>query len=113
MMILTYVYKFLKMAFAQCFFNAFLADKTQTMSIKGGNTPIYQDDGRLKMAQSLQHQHPDVVKIVWKWGRWQHQVDYRSFKRNKLIRKRGIVIPKKPNEYGMKLARKASNHHLS
>lgn len=74
------------------------------MTMKGGNTDeLYQGDGRLRMAQSLQQQHPDVTKIVRKWGRWQHQVDYRPFKRNKLRLKPGIVLPDRPNEYGMKL----------
>ena len=57
------------------------------------------------MAQSLQQQHPDVVEITRKWGRWQHQVDYRPFKRNRLIRKEGIVIPEGVNNYGMKLVK--------
>ena len=66
-------------------FYAFLAEKRATMSMGGGNTDeLYQGDGRLEMARSLQRQHPDVVKITRKWGRWQHQVDYRPFKANKL-----------------------------
>ncbi len=87
-------------------FNAFLADKINTMKVQGGNTPIYQGDGRLKMAQSLQAQHPDVVKIAWKWGRWQHQVDYRPFKKNRPILKKGVVIPDEPNNYGMVLRKR-------
>lgn len=60
-------------------------DKLATMTIKGGNTDeLYKDDGRLLMAQSLQEQHPDVVTVIKKWGRWQHQVDYKGFKNNKL-----------------------------
>jgi hypothetical protein len=55
------------------------------------------------MAQSLQRQHPDVVKITRKWGRWQHQVDYRPFKKNRLIRKPGVEIPEGVNNYGMQL----------
>lgn len=51
------------------------------------------DDGRLKMAQSLVEQHPDVTKIVQKWGRWQHHVDYRPFARNKLKPIPGAVLP--------------------
>lgn len=87
---------------------AFVAKKIATMTMKGGNTEaLYklngEADGRLLMAQSLQRQHPDVVKITRKWGRWQHQVDYRPFKGNKLIRKPGVVIPDEPNEYGMVL----------
>ena len=87
---------------------AFVCKKMTTMRMKGGNTEdLYklsgQKDGRLLMAQSLQAQHPDVVKIVWKWGRWQHQVDYRQFKANKLIKKEDIIIPKGVNNYGMVL----------
>jgi len=78
------------------------------MTIKGGNTEeLYkldgQKDGRLLMAQSLQQQHPDVVKITRKWGRWQHQVDYRPFKANRLIKKEGIIVPEGVNNYGMVL----------
>ena len=94
-------------------FVAFLADKTATMTMKGGNTEdLYKldgQDGRLLMAQSLQKQHPDVVKIARKWGRWQHQVDYRPFKNNQLIRKPDIIIPEGPNEYGMKLVKREEN----
>lgn len=98
----------LKDGWCTVLFNAFLARKQQTMTAKGGNTEeLYrlngQADGRLLMAQSLQQQHPDVTKIVRKWGRWQHQVDYRPFKKNRLIRKPGVEIPDGPNEYGMKL----------
>lgn len=98
--------RILKDGFCTILFIAFLADKMETMSLKGGNTSIYEGDGRLKMAKSLQHQHPDVVKITRKWGKWQHQVDYRPFKQNKLIRKKGIIIPDEADEYGMKLIKR-------
>ncbi len=93
-------------------FNAFLCDKQTTMVMKGGNTDeLYRQnaefDGRLEMARSLQRQHPDVVKIARKWGRWQHQVDYRPFKGNALIRKPGIEIRPGVNEFGMKLVQVA------
>lgn len=84
----------------------FLAKKVTTLTMKGGNTDeLYQGDGRLRMAQSLQRQHPDVTKIAWKWGRWQHQVDYRPFKKNKPRLRPGVVIPDEPNNYGMVLRR--------
>jgi hypothetical protein len=85
-------------------FNAFLAGKSQTMTMKGGNTDeLYQDDGRLKMAQSLQEQHPDCVKITRKWDRWQHHVDYGQFSRNKLVLNSGRKIPETSDNYGMEL----------
>lgn len=96
----------LKAGLCVVLFQAFLAEKLTTMTVKGGNTPIYAGDGRLKMAQSLQQQHPDVVKIAWKWGRWQHQVDYRPFKNNRPILRPGVVIPDSPNNYGMVLRKR-------
>ena len=99
----------LKDGWCTVLFYAFIADKKATMTMKGGNTEeLYKldnADGRLLMAQSLQRQHPDVVKITRKWGRWQHQVDYRPFKANKLILKEGIEIPEGVNNYGMKLVK--------
>lgn len=98
----------LKDGWCTVLFNAFLARKAQTMTMKGGNTDeLYKDDGRLLMAQSLQQQHPDVTTITRKWGRWQHQVDYRPFKSNQLILKEGVEIPKGVNNYGMKLTKLA------
>ena len=44
------------------------------------------------MALSLQEQHPDIVKVVWKFNRWHHQVDYSKFKSNKLIRKPNLNL---------------------
>lgn len=91
----------LKDGWCTILFNAFLAGKVTTMRMKGGNTDqLYADDGRLKMAQDLVDQHPDVSRISWKFGRWQHHVDYKPFKTNKLIRK-DIEIPDGNNEYGM------------
>lgn len=94
----------LKDGWCTVLFNAFLADKMTTMIMKGGNTDeLYKEDGRLKMAQSLQEQHPDVCRVSWKFGRYQHHVDYRPFKANKLIKKEGLIIPQGVNNYGMKL----------
>jgi hypothetical protein len=84
-------------------FNAFLIMKSTTMTVKGGMTPHYLGDGRRKMAEELAAKHPDVTTITRKWGRWQHQVDYSRFAKNKLIRRSDIVIPEGVNNYGMEL----------
>ena len=69
------------------------------MTLKGGNTDeLYADDRRLKMTKSLQVQHPDICTITWKFGRWQHQVDYTVFAKNKLIKKKDIVIKEGVNK---------------
>jgi hypothetical protein len=92
----------LKDGWCTILFNAFLTLKSQTMTMKGGNTDeLYKDNGRLMMAQSLVDQHPDIVKVSWKWGRYQHSVDYSSFKKNKLILKKDINIFDGVDNYGM------------
>jgi hypothetical protein len=95
----------LKDGWCTILFNAFLIDKSTTMTKKGGNTEdLYMiEDGRLKMAQSLKDQHPDVTKIIKKWGRWQHSVDYRKFKKNRLIKKENYSALDGINNYGMEL----------
>jgi hypothetical protein len=96
--------RILKDGYCTVLFQAFLCNKQATMTMKGGNTDeLYQGDGRLEMAKSLQDQHPDIVKVTKKWGRYQHHVDYSSFKKNKLILKPGVVIPEGINNYGMVL----------
>jgi hypothetical protein len=76
----------LKDGWCTVLFNAFLAKKLPTMQMKGGNTDeLYQGKGRLEMAKSLQKQHPALVKIAWKWGRPQHSINYRVFRKNELI----------------------------
>ena len=71
------------------------------MTMKGGNTDeLYQGDGRLKMAESLKQQHPGITDVTWRWGRWQHVVDY-SLCNNKLKLRKGVRIPDGVNNYGM------------
>ena len=93
----------LKDGWCTILFQAFICDKATTMTMTGGNTEdLYEiQDGMLKMAQSLVDQHPDIVKISWKFNRWQHQVNYRPFKLNKLIKKPNLNITNIVNNYGM------------
>jgi hypothetical protein len=104
----------LKDGWCTVLFNAFLAMKKTTMSMKGGNTDeLYrgvgserkEDDGRWKMTESLRKQHPDIVKVTQKWGRWQHSVNYSVFRNNELKLKKGIVVPDRVNNFGMILER--------
>ena len=95
----------LKDGWCTVLFNTFLAAKMQTMTMKGGNlTELYQDEGRLRMAESLVEQHPDVTRITERWGRPQHLVDYSGFqKRNRLKLRDGVVVPEGIDNYGMVL----------
>ena len=110
--------RFLKAGYCMVLFNAFLAEKSVTMTMEGGNTDeLYKQDsdfdGRLEMARSLQKQHPDITKITRKWGRWQHHVDYKPFKRNRLVRRKGATIPDGVDNYGMVLAKKELTPRLT
>ena len=91
----------LKGGWCTMLFYAFLQEKQSTMTMKGGNTDELYKNGRLEFAESLQKQHPDVTRVTWKFGRWHHQVDYRRFENNKLIKKKGLNIPEGINNYGM------------
>jgi len=95
----------LKAGWATITFNCFLQNKMHTMSVNGGNTPIYTTgDSREKFVDSLVEQHPDVTSKVWRYGRWHHDVDYRRFKFNnpKLKEKFKLRLGEKTiNNYGM------------
>lgn len=93
----------LKAGWCTVAFNAFLQDKQVTQSMRGGNTDTIYVNGTLEKSKMLVREHPDVARLVWKFGRWHHHVDYRRFKKNRLKLKPGIVIPQGVNEYGMKL----------
>lgn len=96
----------LKAGWCTVLFVAMLQNKVATQRFGGGNTAeFYAAEGTLPKSRMLVEQHPDVSRLVWKWNRWHHHVDYRRFKRNRLILKPGVVIPDEPNEYGMKLVR--------
>ena len=101
-------------------FNAFLQGKCATQTVKGGNTAEFYHvegdvdktnwrDGQLNAtgtinkSQMLQDLHPDVAKVVWRYGRWHHYVDYSPFKKNELRLKEDIHIVNRVNNYGMKL----------
>ena len=91
-------------------FNAFLQGKVTTQRMSGGNhEQFYSKNGTYPKSKMLEEMHPDVAKVVWKFNRYHHYVNYKPFKNNKLIKKSGIkflqeLSPKnKINNYGMKL----------
>ena len=65
-------------------FNNFLQEKAGTQTLQGGNTEeFYNDEGTYNKSAMLVDTHPDVAKLVWRFDRWHHDVDYSSFKGNK------------------------------
>jgi hypothetical protein len=93
----------LKAGWCTILVNAFLAEKMTTMLIKGGMTSHYQDNGRLEMARALVDLHPDVTTVKWRWHRWQHVVDYRKYRYNRLKLKPGVTLSSDGNNYGMEI----------
>jgi hypothetical protein len=95
----------LKDGWCTILFNAFIQEKKESMGLSGGNTDeLYKNtNNRKEFAESLQKQHPDVVEVVWRYNRWHHKVNYKPFKNNRLIKKEGLVIPDRVNNYGMVL----------
>ena len=99
-------------------FNAFLQEKTNTQVMKGGNTDEfyhaegkvqdgerYADTGTLEKSKMQVRVHPDCSRLVKKNGRWHHHVDYKRFKKQKLIRRPDIDFNGTVQDYGMKMVK--------
>lgn len=96
----------LKDGWCTVLFNQFLIGKRSTMTQKGGNEKIYKEtDNRLEFAQSLVDQHPDVVKLGKRAGRWHHRVNYKLFSGNLLVRKSDYNYKSKINNFGMRIVK--------
>lgn len=86
-------------------FNVFTIKKIRTMVMKGGNMDqLYQGDGRLKMARSLQRVWPYVVTTGRRFRRPQHLVrdSWKKFDTQLILKRELTNEEKQPNEYGLK-----------
>jgi len=85
-------------------FNAFLCGKITTQRMRGGNSAdFYDDEGTLPKSKMLEELHPDVAKVVFKFNRWHHHVDYSPFKDNRLIKVKDTSDLPKIDNYGLVL----------
>lgn len=86
-------------------FNAFMIQTPMTMTHGGGQTAIYVDDGRLKMARELERRWPGVVTTRRRFGRPQHNVASQWTKFDTPLRLKPSVdlSAVEPNEYGLVL----------
>lgn len=88
-------------------FNAFLQTKMGTQVIKGGNTDEfyhkegtvmpgdrYSDTGTDAKSIMLVREYPQYAKLVHRFGRTHHKVNYKVFKTQKLIRNDTEIIKK-------------------
>jgi len=95
-------------------FNAFLQEKATTQTIGGGNTrEFYEVEGTSPKSEMLVKLHPDVSRLMERFNRAHHYVDYRAFRLNRLKRKVGIEIPDRINNYGMKLINVKTNEEIN
>jgi len=100
--------RILKANYSTVLFNCFLAEKLKTMTLEGGNTnSIYAEDNAMFLkADSLVKQHPDVTKIITRFGRQHHYVNYSGFKNIPLLPIDSLNIKNEYNNYGMYLDEK-------
>jgi hypothetical protein len=85
-------------------FNAFLQEKIMTQRVRGGNTAeFYAKEGTAPKSEMLKAVHPDVTRLVWKFNRHHHHVDYKRFKQP-LLRKPDAVM-QSPTANAMRLVK--------
>lgn len=96
--------RMLKDGYCTVQFNAFLQFKVTTQTLGGGNTAeFYAKEGTLPKSEMQVKLHPDVSRLVWKWGRWHHHVDYSPFRVNRLRLRSDVAVQDGIDEYGMEL----------
>lgn len=95
--------RMLKAGWVTVQFNAFLQWKSPTQTIGGGNTDdFYSKEGTYPKSKMQVDMHPDISRLMWRFKRWHHYVDYSGFTQ-KLIRRDGCEPSKEIDNYGMSL----------
>jgi hypothetical protein len=80
--------RMLKSGWLTVLFNAFLQYKLPTQTLSGGcSTDFYEVEGTLPKSRMLVAMHPDVARLVWKFGRWHHHVNYAPFRKLRLVKR--------------------------
>lgn len=94
-------------------FNAFLQGKCATQTVTGGNTEeVYQadkldyDDTTYEKTMVLANLHPEDVKVVKRYGRWHHHINYDKYQANKLKFVDDFKMPNQTNSYGLRLVKR-------
>lgn len=85
-------------------FNCVLQDKLRTQLLGGGNSSeFYFKEGTYNKSKMLWDVYPEYTRLVWKFGREHHEVNYRPFRQNKLIFTDNFVPVSGVNNYGLQL----------
>lgn len=94
-------------------FNAFLQGKAATQTVSGGNTEEVYNADKMDYADTtyektmvLKNLHPEDVRVVQRYGRWHHHVNYEKYQKNMLQFRDDFVMPREPNNYNLKLLKK-------
>lgn len=61
--------------------NFLLQDKATTMTVKGGNCDEIYKDGTKEKSEIMVREYPKISKLVWKFSRWHHEINYKGFSR--------------------------------
>lgn len=99
--------RMLKAGWCTVLINAFLQQKISTQLTKGGNTDTIYKHGTKAKSEMQVAMHPDVSRLMFRFKRAHHFVDYSGFKDMKLSRRKGLVIEPGSNDYGLKLRPKS------
>jgi hypothetical protein len=83
-------------------FNAFLQDKVRTQTLSGGNTAeFYAAEGTAPKSGMLRRVHPDCTRLVEKYGRAHHRIEYSRIALPVLRRRQGVASVVR--DYAMRL----------
>ena len=75
----------MKKGYSTIQYYVFLQNKIATQSLPGGNTEeFYAKEGTVRKSEMLAQIHPDCSKVVWRFSRVHHYVDYSIFSGNEL-----------------------------
>ena len=89
-----------------CQLNAFLADKLTTQRIDGGNNEMfYEHEGTYNKSKMLVDVYPQYARMVHKFSRIHHHVDYSSFKQKLIYREGFEPTTAEDNQRGLKIVK--------
>lgn len=79
-----------------------LFGKANTMTVKGGNTDTIYVNGTTEKSEMIARLHPDIAKVMYRFHRVHHYVDYSGFTQE-LKLKPGVEVTPGENNYGVKI----------
>ena len=81
-------------------FRSFSEEVSEEETDERGN---YKNAGTVRKSLNLEKVYPEVAKVVWKFNRPHHEVDYSKYKSVPLLPKAKSPKRRGINDYGMQL----------